>query len=100
MLATPEWNVDSEKIPLPPDKAWQIAKGWFKTNGCPAPELVSIEIRPFIREQEVGHIDKRLAKRFYYQIVCVPAFLDSMDVYVLMDGSIIEPIEEPRKNLW
>jgi len=100
MLATPEWNAEIDKIPLAPDKAWQIAKGWFKTYGCDHPELVSIEIRPFIRESEAGHIDKRLAKRFYYRIHCVPASLDTMYVYILMDGTVVEPTEKPVKDLW
>ena len=101
MLATPEWNMDSEKIPLQPDKAWQIARSWFRTNNCANPELVSIEIRPVVREQEAtGDIDQRLAKRFYYRIQCIPGFLDTMVVYVLMDGSVLEPIREPPNNFW
>jgi hypothetical protein len=102
MLATPEWNMDTLKIPLAPDKAWCIAKKWFKKYGCDNPELVSIDIRPFIIEQYTKNdkIDSRLSKRFYYCITCVPEFLDSMKVYVLMDGTVVEPIQEPRKGLW
>jgi hypothetical protein len=102
MLATPEWNMGSEKIPLQPDRAWQIARNWFVTNNCANPELIKIEIFPVVRESEADGtiIDKRLARRFYYRVECIPGLLDTMVVYVLMDGSVLEPINEPPKNFW
>jgi hypothetical protein len=106
MLATPEWDMSSEKIPLEPDKAWLIARDWFRTNNCANPELISIEIRPVVLEHEAGvgeggaYIDKRLSKRFYYRIHCIPGELDTMVVYVLMDGSVLEPMREPPKDFW
>ena len=98
ILATPEWNVDSTNIPIAPDKAWQITKDWFLKQGKPRPDFVRIEIRPFVPESENTKLDERLKKKFYYQIQCSPTHyaeggkFDYMFVFVLMDGTVLEPI--------
>jgi hypothetical protein len=100
VLATPEWDIEKASVPLDPGKAWQIAKKWMKKHGCENPQLISIEISPFIREAEIEDLDPRLSKRFYYSIRCVPAIFDTMMVYVLLDGSVLEPLQEPHKGEW
>jgi hypothetical protein len=54
LLATPEWSFDGHKIPLGPDKAWQIARVWLKKHGHDSPELVSITLRRLAIESNVG----------------------------------------------
>ena len=101
ILATPEWNMESGKIPLAPDKAWQIAKDWFKPYGSKNPVFVSFEVRPFIMKQvPTERLDASYCKRFYYRFHFVPALLDTMDVYVLMDGTVVEPTKKPQQGEW
>ena len=100
LLSTPEWDVEKRPVPLDPGKAWQIAKKWMKKHGCERPELLQIQISPFIPQHQIGQLDPRLSKRFYYTIRCIPAPYDSMVVYVLLDGSILEPVKPPHKGLW
>lgn len=100
ILATPEWNIEQGPVPLEPSKAWQTAKKWMQKYGCDKPELISIQISPLFREDDIGKLDPRLKKRFYYTVRCIPAYLDIMVVYVLMDGTILEPEQEPHKDMW
>src|SRR5262245_27702452 len=45
ILATPEWNPETQAIPLAPDKAFQIAQAWLKKHDYQEYELLeSIEI--------------------------------------------------------
>src|SRR5207249_5416310 len=30
ILATPEWSIDATNAPVAPERAWKIAKDWFK----------------------------------------------------------------------
>jgi hypothetical protein len=96
IAATPKWDIDRHKIPVAPEKAWQIAKAWFKKQGRSRPDLVRLEIVPFVRDIDLGAERKRVLKdlldRYYYRIECVPAVFDSMVVVVLMDGSVLEPL--------
>jgi hypothetical protein len=96
IAATPKWNIDRHRIPIAPEKAWQIAKAWFKKQGRSRPDLVRLEIVPFVRDIDLSAEQKRLLKslldRYYYRIECVPAVFDSMVVVVLMDGSMLEPL--------
>jgi hypothetical protein len=91
ILKTPEWKIDSAACPLAPDKAWQIAKRWLEKNDRSGSTLVHIQIVPFIREGESPVLEKRLGKRFYYRIEVIPAMFDTMLVYVLLDGTVVEP---------
>jgi hypothetical protein len=100
LLSTPEWDIDTAQPPLGPEKAWKIARQWLEKHGCERPTLVSIEIAPFVREGETWDIDARLSKRFYYTVRCIPAYLDIMIVYLLMDGSVVEPLQEPHDEMW
>lgn len=97
ILKTPEWKIDSAPCPLAPDKAWQIAKRWLEKHDRSGSTLVRIQILPFIRDGESPELEKRFGKRFYYRIEVIPAVFDSMLVYVLMDGTVVEP--QPRKQL-
>jgi len=97
ILKTPEWKIDSAACPLAPHKAWQIAKRWLEKHDRSGSTLVRIQILPFIREGESRELEKRFGKRFYYRIEVIPAMFDSMLVYVLMDGTVVEP--KPRKPL-
>jgi hypothetical protein len=101
IAATPKWNIDAGKIPVAPDRAWQIAKEWFKKQGKSRPDLLRLEIVPFVRDTDLSADRKRQLKdllgRYYYRVECVPAAFDSMVVAVLMDRSVLEPF--PIANL-
>jgi len=45
-LATPAWSPDSQSIPLSPEKAWQIARGWSQAHGYRKPHLVMVWLQP------------------------------------------------------
>ena len=90
ILASPEWDAATAKIPLSPDRAWKIARDWFKEQGVSAPDLIAITIRPFV-VQGTSFRPTTLEKRFFYRIDCVPAALDSMVVIILLDGTVVEP---------
>jgi hypothetical protein len=99
IAATPKWDIDRRRIPIAPEKAWRIATAWFKKQGRARPDLVRLEIVPFVRDIDLSAERKRLLKdlleRYYYRIECVPAVFDSMVVIVLMDGSVLEPLRIP-----
>ena len=97
ILKAPEWKIDSAPCPLAPHKAWQIAKRWLEKHDRSGSTLVRIQILPFIRGGESRELEKRFGKRFYYRIEVIPAMFDSMLVYVLMDGTVVE--SKPRKQL-
>jgi hypothetical protein len=88
ILATPEWKIGSKKIPLSPDRAWQIAQEWFRKQGQGgAGDFVRIEIRSF----DPGGYSKSLRGKCYYCVESIPRAFDSMLVVVLMDGTVLEP---------
>jgi hypothetical protein len=45
-----------------------------------------------------GELAKRFGRRFYYCFEVIPTKFDIMLVYVLMDGSVVEP--KSRKPFW
>jgi hypothetical protein len=90
--ATPEWKIGSKKIPVSPDRAWQIAQEWFRKQGRGAGDFVRMEIRSF----DPSRYSKTLRDRCFYRIECVPMQFDSMLVVVLMDGTVLEPIRIPN----
>ena len=96
IAAMPKWDIDRHRIPIAPEKAWQIAKAWLKKRGTSRHDLVKLEIVPFVRDIGLSAERKRLLKdflnRYYYRIECVPAVFDSMVVVVLMDGNVLEPL--------
>jgi len=96
VAATPKWNMDRAKVPVAPEKAWRIAKDWFKKQGELEADFVRMEIRPFVinstLSSESRHRLGDLLDRYYYRIECIPAAFDSMLVVVLMDGTVLEPV--------
>src|SRR5256885_250584 len=69
ILATPEWKIDSKKIPVSPDKAWKIAQAWFRKQGrSGAGDFVRMEIRSF----DLSGTNKNLRGRCFYRIECSP----------------------------
>jgi hypothetical protein len=53
IAATPTWRMDAKKAPVAPDKAWRIAKDWFKKQGKSQPDFVMMEIRPFVIDSDL-----------------------------------------------
>jgi hypothetical protein len=96
IASTPRWKIDSARIPVAPDRAWRIAKSWFKKQKQPRPDFVRMEIRPFVLDSDLSSEMRRrlehLLDRYYYRIECIPAVFDSMFVVVLMDGTVLEPV--------
>lgn len=99
IASTPRWDIDTAKIPVTPDKAWRIAKDWFKKQNQEHPAFVKMEVRPFVLDNELSPETRSRLKdvlgRYYYRIECIPAAFDSMVVVVLMDGSVLEPVPIP-----
>ena len=92
VLATPEWKIGSKKIPVSPDKAWQIAQDWFLKQGRGgAGDFVRMEIRSF----DLSGTSQSLRRRCFYRIECSPMQFDDMLVVVLMDGAVLEPKRIP-----
>ncbi len=92
ILATPEWKTGRKKIPVSPDRAWQIAQDWFRKKGRGgAGDFVRMEIRSF----DQSGTSKNLRGRCFYRIECSPMQFDYMLVVVLMDGTVLEPRRIP-----
>jgi hypothetical protein len=108
-----EWHIpysrllQSSKSSLPDDvpelgghQAWQIAQTWLTGHGSEEPKCVSCEtlgviINPCdIPWNYVGAI------RHFYRIRCEVALFDTMDVYVLMNGTVVEPTPTPARDEW
>ena len=96
LLATPAWDISTQKVPLAPERAWDIAKRWLEAHGMGGSTLVQIAIAPVFRKGESDRYDKRLEERYHYRIAVVPAPLDRMAVVVLMDGTVVEPHPPPE----
>jgi hypothetical protein len=86
VLATPKW-IPGESIPLPPDKAWRIARAWFQAHGFSQPHLVTMSMQQ-VSSLKTGDVPDR----FYYLIWC-DSPKPSLDarVVILMDGTVLEP---------
>ena len=103
ILATPEWNPETQPIPLGPDKAVRIAHAWLETHGYKEYDLLeSIEIIRY--HNNSGRVGEQLKKRYYYKLQFSlnarthrPVFVigAGMPVYILMDGSVIELTKVP-----
>jgi hypothetical protein len=92
ILATPEWRIGSKKVPVSPDKAWQIAQDWFRKQGRGgAGDFVRMEIRSF----DISGTSKDLRGKCFYRIECSPLQFDYMVVVVLMDGTVLQPERIP-----
>jgi len=97
ILATPEWDIDAATIPIAPERAWRIAKDCLAKKGFPKPQLVQIQLQPFVSESESTQLNPGVQKRYYYRIQCSPAphvegtQFDCAYVFILMDGSVLEP---------
>ena len=97
ILETPTWDINVASIPVAPEKAWRIAKDSLAKQGFSQPQLVKIEIRPFVPESESTQLNPAVRQRFYYGIQCSPAPhiegkpFDLAYIFILMDGSILEP---------
>ncbi len=98
LMKTPEWNIDTDPCPLAPGRAWQIAKRWLDEHQRSGSTLVRILIQPVGRDGiESKAWIKRYGRRFFYKIDVVPAAFDTMCVYVLMDGTVVEPKSVPLR---
>jgi hypothetical protein len=100
MLATPEWIPEKQAIPLPPDKAARLGGDWLSKNSFFQYTLQSIEVLRY-PSPYVGDPGPQLRKRFYYRLKYDapehPSVMPSMYVYVLLDGSVLEPTLTPSK---
>jgi hypothetical protein len=92
ILATPEWEMGNKKIPVSPDRAWQIAQDWFRKQGRSGADFVRMDIRSF----DSGDHTKKWRGKCFYCIKCIPMQFDSMLVVVLMDGTVLEPRRIPN----
>lgn len=99
IASTPRWNIDGGKIPVAPDKAWRLAKAWLAKQNLVTPDFVRMEVRPFVLDSGFTSEQrlrlKNVLGRYYYRVECVPAVFDTMVVVVLMDGTVLEPIQIP-----
>ena len=101
MLGTPEWTPEEQGIPLPPDKAGRLGQDWLTKNGFAQYSLHSVEVLRYPKPY-VGNPGEQLRKRFYYRLTYDSPpegkVMQSMYVYVLLDGTVLEPTLEPSKS--
>src|SRR5207244_4001003 len=97
LYATPQWISEAGPIPVSFDKASESARAWLDKHGfkernllearlCSWPDPMAVTI-----EHDKGKI------RFYYQLIYNSELpnMSGMYVFVLMDGSIVEPTFAP-----
>jgi hypothetical protein len=103
ILATPEWNPETQPIPLAPDKACQIARAWLKKHDYQEYDLLeSVQIVPY--PNTGGPVGERLKRRYYYNLQYSFNYLDhrpvhvigsGIPVYILLDGSVLDLTKVP-----
>jgi hypothetical protein len=93
LLQTPEWNPETEPIPLAPDKACRLAGDWLKTHSFTNFVLEGVRIVRYDRTS-LSPKGKQLAKRFYYKIEFTKP-VEMIYAYVLLDGTVLEPTITP-----
>jgi hypothetical protein len=99
LLQTPEWNPETEPIPLAPDRACRLAGDWLRKHGFADFILERVQILRYDRTS-LSPQGKQLAKRFYYRLEYMKP-PEAMHVYVLLDGTVPEPkisAPPPRKK--
>ena len=94
ILATPEWIPKTQAIPLAPDKACQLAKDWLKKHDFSQFELETFQLFRYPAPY-VGNPGEKLRRRFYYRIEYQFPHFAMMYVYVLLDGTVLEPTLSP-----
>ena len=97
LLAQPQWTPSSDTLPLPVNKAIEIAEGWLKTK---APEIKSFAVSSI--EIAGPYLQPSLSQdRWYYKISFLPIIggqrmkqmlgAAMFTAVVLFDGTIVEP---------
>ncbi len=86
MLATPAWSDQAQPIPLPLDKACQLARKWLNQNELNRFELDKVELLRY-PPGYIGTRGEELRKRFYYRLDYHTKQMELIYVYVLLDGT-------------
>jgi hypothetical protein len=97
LLATPEWTPEAQAIPLAPDKACRLGAEWLAKHNLAQFELQSIQVFRY-PSPYAGDPGVQLRKRYYYRLEYHSKRVEMMYVYVLLDGTVLEPSLTPSKE--
>ena len=93
LLATPEWASEAQPIPLSLDKACQLGRDWLEKHGMTGFSLEEVKLWRYPDAISIYSSHGKTKRRFYYQLTyrSESPDMDLMYVYVLLDGSVVEP---------
>jgi hypothetical protein len=98
--ATPEWVSEAQPVPLSLDKACQLGRGWLEKHGMTGFSLEEAKLWRYPDAISIYISHGKTGRRFYYQLTyrSESPDMDLMYVYVLLDGSIVEPKLTPTPD--
>lgn len=100
LVPTHKELLPDDMVPLDAAQAWQVAQKWLKAHGCQEPKCLSCErLCVAIGPHDLAW-NFQGCLRYFYRLHCVVALSDTMDVYVLMNGTVVEPTPSPGKDEW
>lgn len=97
LYATPGWDSDTNAIPLSLDSACQLGRGWLGKHDFHRFHVEHIGLECFPDPISVWMQGDKVKKRFFYQIEYRSEHdsYDIMYVFVLLDGTVVEPTLTP-----
>jgi len=97
LYATPEWTSETNAIPLSFDKACQLGRDWLTKHDLRRYGLDEARLLSFPAVNIAAMSHGKAKRRFYYWIMYRSEAFDAgfMYVYVLMDGTVVEPTLTP-----
>ena len=97
LSSTPEW-IETKPIPFPLEKACQLGKDWLNKHGFTKYGLDEVRLisYPDVRALAYSHNENKARQRFFYELMYRSEDIqnvgdNTMYVYVLMDGTVVEP---------
>lgn len=97
---TPEWTPEAQPIPVSLDKACQLGKGWLAKHHLAGFSLDEVKLCRYPDAVGVALWYGKAKRRFYYKLKyrSESPDMDFMYVYVLLDGTVVEPKLTPTPD--
>jgi hypothetical protein len=93
LSSTPTWNSETQAAPLSLDKACQLGRAWLAKNGFAKADFDEARVVGYPEAWMVLASKGKTQRHFYYWLMYRTGDFGGsfMYVYVLMDGTVVEP---------
>jgi|HubBroStandDraft_5_1064220.scaffolds.fasta_scaffold201889_1 hypothetical protein len=99
LTSTPQWNSETQPVPLSVDKACQLGWAWLAGHHFQKFNLDEARLQSYPNASIAAMTPGSAPRRFFYWLMYRSGDFDGgfMYVYVLMDGTVVEPTLTPTK---